>query len=361
MEENNDLIESIEALLVKQTSDTKEIKQMKKASGQENLLDLDDLEEEEGQEFDHPNQDKFKIHIPTIDLSNEDDDSGSGLKSARSSATPDLNNESLTTKKIQFKIPFKREKISFLCELAVGNFYFERAETGQPLIIDQTTFDQTDLKNCDQLSEFFAFNSNDYSINNDETLNPNKSSDNNNTSENQEDSVQSVEFKFKRMLFDLIGELMTDLFIEKYQSPEVVSEFLPAVKRYSKKRYFKSVKSSEMSIENVSQLVKSKVMQLLKLDGQSDEFGSVESAGQKRQVTKSKWRSQKRLDLVDSLLDSEMREQEHEWANYEFEEYEAKLLISNTIFDVLLKDTIDCFQLNFLKKQSSSQNPPNVY
>lgn len=48
-----------------------------------------------------------------------------------------------------------------------------------------------------------------------------------------------------------------------------------------------------------------------------------------------------------------MREQEYEWSNYEFEEYEAKTLISNTIFDMILKDTIDCFQVNISKRFNS--------
>ena len=65
----------------------------------------------------------------------------------------------------------------------------------------------------------------------------------------------------------------------------------------------------------------------------------------------TKWRTQKPpLDLVDSILDYEMREQEYEWSNYEPEEYEAKILITNSIFDMILKDTIDCFQVNLIKK-----------
>ena len=68
---------------------------------------------------------------------------------------------------------------------------------------------------------------------------------------------------------------------------------------------------------------------------------------------KSKWRSQKKLDLVDNLLDGEMREQEHEWSNYELEEYEAKTLISNTIFDIILMDTVECFQSIIIKKMKN--------
>lgn len=65
-----------------------------------------------------------------------------------------------------------------------------------------------------------------------------------------------------------------------------------------------------------------------------------------------KWRMQKRLDLVDTLLDRETREQDPEWANYEVEEQEAKLIIANTLFDTILKDTLDCLQVVFLKKHT---------
>ena len=71
---------------------------------------------------------------------------------------------------------------------------------------------------------------------------------------------------------------------------------------------------------------------------------------------KSKWRSGKKLDLVDNLLDVEMRDQEHEWSNYELEEYEAKILISNTIFDMILKDTLECMQTNMLKKLKNAND-----
>ena len=74
----------------------------------------------------------------------------------------------------------------------------------------------------------------------------------------------------------------------------------------------------------------------------------------KNEVTssRSKWRMQKKLDLVDSLLDREMREQDYEWANYEVEEQESRVLLADTIFDMVLKDTVDCFQISYMKKNS---------
>jgi Fe-S cluster assembly iron-binding protein IscA len=45
-----------------------------------------------------------------------------------------------------------------------------------------------------------------------------------------------------------------------------------------------------------------------------------------------------------------MREQDPEWADYEVEEHEAKIIVANTIFDSILQDTIDYFQASFNKK-----------
>jgi len=98
-------------------------------------------------------------------------------------------------------------------------------------------------------------------------------------------------------------------------------------------------------------LVKAKISRLLKLAVSTESFRDA-----KPEIgAKSKWRTHKKLDLVDNLLDTEMREQEHEWSNYELEEYEAKVLISNTIFDMVLKDTVDCFQGHMLRKLGRRQ------
>ncbi len=97
-------------------------------------------------------------------------------------------------------------------------------------------------------------------------------------------------------------------------------------------------------IKEAQLIIKNKLNGLLKLTETSGTWSKSSTQ------LKSKWHSHKRLDLVDSILDHEMREQEYEWSNYEQDEYEAKILISNTIFDMILKDTIDCFQFNIMNK-----------
>ena len=68
--------------------------------------------------------------------------------------------------------------------------------------------------------------------------------------------------------------------------------------------------------------------------------------------TRSKWHQQRRLELFDTVLNRELREQEYEWSNYEAEEYETKMLVADAIFNSILHDTIDAFQLSFIKKHT---------
>jgi hypothetical protein len=313
IEENNDLIQSYEALLSKQSI---------------NLNETDVFNEEI---INNKTKNDFRIHIPAIDLSIDDED-GSLQKTARMNDL-NLNETTELVKKIAYKIPFTKEKISDLCDLAIEDYYWNQVENNLNLT-PKSDNELMKLKE-NELSEFFQ-------------PTPIENNDLSNNEDIKNDQDFEIEFKFKRMLVDLIGELMFDLYLEKYLSPELVSELLPGIKKYPKRSFFKSVSCSiTLNKNQAKELIKSKVLNLLRLDANEPDFAN------RKIITKSKWRAQKRLDLVDSLLDSEMRGQEHDWANYEYEEYEAKLLISNTIFDTLLKDAIDCFHINYLKKNSS--------
>lgn len=264
------------------------------------------------QELDYEDKtDDLKIHIPSIDLSDEDHNNN--------------NTKNETAKIPVMNIPFTREKVSHLCDIAVESFYWEKLDDLKSIIesnyLDESLIAEPELEQyfrpcCDPVTE-----------------------------ENQ--SVDGLEeINFKKMLFDLIGELLYDLYLEKYESAEQISEFLPGLKRLPKKKHFKSVMRGPGDLELVKEMIRGKVCTMLKI---KDDKAPVTSGG-KRVSVKSKWRVQKKLDLVDTLLDLEMREQEYEWSNYESEEYEAKLHITNTIFDLLLKDTIESFQHSFLLK-----------
>jgi hypothetical protein len=248
----------------------------------------------------------FKIHIPSIDLSEEEANKQKEL--AKELAKEPVMN-----------VPFTKEKIGALCDVAIESYFWKRLESNQSLL---------NTNESEGLELFF------------------KSSM---AADGDAKDSAAVELTFKQMLLDLIGELMNDLYMERFDKPQSVSEFLPGVKTSFKKQYFKSNPKGPSKQEDAKSLIKDRILRIFKLNG-----NEAEIQASRPKTAKSKWRSLKKLDLVDSLLDNEMREQEHDWANYEIEEHEAKLLITNTIFDMILKDTIECFQINFLKKQANN-------
>lgn len=273
----------------------------------EDVNHLDDEEEED----DHAQPTPNGIFIPTIDL-NEYDDDDSLLKTGKyKSATP-LNDTSLNVP--VFNVPYTSEKVARLSDLLVESYYWKRMDEPMPT--------SAPLDNEPDLVEYFK-----------SSLDPVPAEQ----PKQDEKARQDAEVNFKRMLFDLVGELMYDLYLERFETPKQVSEFFPGVCRTAKKAYFKSIYTGPASVQQCKSLVSDKVNELLRLkntDAKSDE---------RTKMFKSKWKAQKRMDLVDGLLDREMREQEFEWANYEVEEYEAKLHLTSTIIDMLLKDTLKIF------------------
>jgi hypothetical protein len=198
----------------------------------------------------------------------------------------------------------------------------------------------------------------------------------------EERTVKEKEIIFKRMVLDSVGELLNDLYLERYEKPMRANEFLPKLHVMPKKQYFKSIKlapNSLLTLKETKLLIKNKLFEVIKLSDESlleeNERAATQASThlvraylqketekqRKLNRLKSKWRTQqKKMDLVDKLLDYEMREQEYEWSNYELEEEEAKLLISNSIFDLILKDTVDIIQTclnkrnDFVARQSQS-------
>lgn len=264
----------------------------------------DDQAKEHAKEVEE--QDKLKIYIPSIDL-DYDDSIDHKTKSSL------MRSEELKEKIIKMKVPYKKDKVEYLVDQAIDLYFWPKLECNLPLKLEENV--ETNISLC----EFFK-----------PIL--------------DEESRES-ELTFKRLLLDLVGELMYDMNLEKYEVPKSVSQYFPGVKKTSKKQYFKMCVKGPNRVNETKELVKNKLNNLLKLNEDLKQNSNSSK--------KSKWRWQKRLDLVDNLLDNEMREQEFDWANYEVEEYEAKLMVSNTIFDILLKDTIECFEKNFLKKLSN--------
>ena len=279
--------------------------------------------EDEGEELDLAAT-SSKILIPAIDLS-LDEESVSGSLTSR------LRESKQLVKEPTLNVPFTKEKLGRLSDMAIESYFWPKVENKENII----NFSSTSLVNEPALKTFFQSE---------------VTTDGSNTAETPAKTSEQLdmEVSFKQMILDLIGELMNDLYLENYDRPQQISEFLPGIKTSLKKQHFRSNPKGPRTIAETKHLIKDKILRIFKFNPDPSSLTTS------KKYSKSKWRSQKPLDLVDSLLDSEMREQEHDWSNYDQEEHEAKLLISNTIFDIILKDTIECFQINFLKKQMNA-------
>jgi hypothetical protein len=316
------------------------------------------------------------VKVPHIDLELGDDDSdiildfkakptsalsaaGEGMLKETSSAKS--GEETTRSKVARLNVPYDKNTISRLCELAIDDYYWPRVENGLDVMV-ANSIDLEELLSIDELKEFFKTsmaNESQQQTNRVDIKTPTSKESTSTTKTESEELDEQKEQKekelsFKLMLFDLIGELLNDLYLERYETPSSVSEFFPSEKKTLKKKYFRLVRLGPARLDACKKLVVHKANELLKLskpndDRENDSATPATTSNPKLFV--SKWRSTKRLDLVDSILDGEMRQEECEWANYEQEEYEAKLLVSNTIFDMLLKDTIDCFKLNLIKQE----------
>jgi hypothetical protein len=287
--------------------------------------------EDEGEDLDLETT-SSKILIPAIDLSLDEESAASSTLTSRLRESKEIVKEPV------LNVPFTKVKLERLTDMAIENFFWSKIENKENIV----NMNSANLLSEPKLQTFFQS----------EADSPNS------TVETQAKSLEQLdmEVSFKQMLLDLIGELINDLYLENYDTPQQISEFLPGIKTSLKKQHFRSNPKGPRSVADTKVLVKEKLLRIFKLNTEASSIpvNNNNMSATSRKYTKSKWRSQKPLDLVDSLLDSEMREQEHDWSNYDQEEHEAKLLISNTIFDIILKDTIECFQINFLKKQMNA-------
>jgi hypothetical protein len=304
----------------------------------------DEEEEEEEDEKKHEDEEKDSedenkiqkietdtniIFIPSIDLSLDDYDEDDPFKP--STGKSKLNEKNKPTVN-PLLVPYSIEKVGSLCDLVVDKYYWKKVQANTfPGEMDKATLNSNEfvLESSSSVVDLPAAKMSNKTV----------------------EEVREIERNFKKMLFDLVGELVLDLYLEKFEQKKAVSSFFPEFKIGAAKSYFKGLQKGPTDLETSKKLIKEKIFEILKL--KPKEARLSELAKKPPPQMKSKWRTQRKLDNVDTLLDREMREQEFEWSNYEKEEYEAKSQLTSTIFDILLKDTIKSFQISFIKKNTS--------
>ena len=249
------------------------IKKLCKASSETYINDIfnEDLKNEDKA------SNNLKIYIPSINLDEDIEEPDSTKHTLYSSHRVNELKEKIN----KLKVPYKREQIEKLTDIAFNDFFWKRIENNQYFSFVDLDFELL-LDNRD-LADYFQSNL-DAEIYN-----------------NKGENNSQIEINFKRMLLDLIGELSSDLYLEKYEQPKSVSKFFPGVIMNVKKKNFKSVIRGPFEQVEAQKLIKKKVNQLLKLSYNNESFLNTKSEIK----AKSKWRSQKKLDLVDNLLDGE--------------------------------------------------------
>ncbi|XP_052223990.1 centrosome-associated protein 350-like [Dreissena polymorpha] len=148
------------------------------------------------------------------------------------------------------------------------------------------------------------------------------------------DIVKKSRLVFKKLLFDLTGEVIRSIYQDdEYDSP--VAWHKPKQRR---NKFYKG-SAPPTTVDVLKPVVQQAVVEILGLNGA------------KKGAEKPKWGIRKKKDLVDSILVQELREEEPDWVNYDDYELAVKMQLTETIFDDLLTDTVQTMNKIFRKKQ----------
>ncbi|KAL4219357.1 hypothetical protein ACF0H5_021937 [Mactra antiquata] len=151
------------------------------------------------------------------------------------------------------------------------------------------------------------------------------------------DLISNSRRVFKKLLFDLTGEVIRNIYKEEeYDSP--VAWHKP--KRKTNKFYRGA--TPPRTIDVLKPVVQNAVIDILGLNGA-------------KKSEKTKWGIRKKKDLVDTILVQELREEEPDWVNYDDDELAVKMQLTETIFNDLLTDTVQTMNKIFRRKHSMQQ------
>lgn len=147
---------------------------------------------------------------------------------------------------------------------------------------------------------------------------------------------------FKEMLFHLIGQLLNDLYLDKYSTTTNSTTI--------DRQFFKKYLKGPLNKSKAKELIKFKLNDILytfiDLNNLSNNTNLNYNSKWKLNKYKQENGQQQQIDLIDYLLEMEMRQQEHIWCNYDLELNEAKLSLCDNLFDYLLKDTLNVLKNN---------------
>lgn len=156
-----------------------------------------------------------------------------------------------------------------------------------------------------------------------------------------EDNNNDIEGKsrkvYKKLLFDLTGEIICDVYKDNQDDDPP-----PYAKLKSRRHKFFNGAAPPKTLEKLKPLVQEAVNDILGVNGS-------------RKTDKNKWSVRKKKDHVDNILVEELREEEPEWVNYDNDEIAVKMQLTESIFEMLLTDTVQTMNKIYRKKQARGQ------
>lgn len=159
--------------------------------------------------------------------------------------------------------------------------------------------------------------------------------------EQMEGMVLGSRRTFRRLVFDLTGNIVRDI----YQHEDDL-EPPPWQKAPQKRQRFFKGHSPPSTMDGLMPVVQSTVTDILGLNGCS---------GRHRGKAANKWNVRKKKDHVDAVLVEELQEEEADWINYDNDELSVKIQLTDTIFESLLADTVATLNEVYSKRQQRLQ------
>ncbi|KAL3872014.1 hypothetical protein ACJMK2_039985, partial [Sinanodonta woodiana] len=201
------------------------------------------------------------------------------------------------TDEVFYAVPHKNEEVSKIVSSAVDIFWNQR-RCGEP------------LEGLEPPDSFFS-----------------------KEEEDGQDFISNSQRVYKKLLFDLTGEIIQDIYKE-----DDIESTPPWHKAKRKQSKYCKISSPPTTVNILKSIVQEAIINTLGLNGTS-------------KGDKGKWGIRKKKDHVDSILVQELREEEPQWVNYDDDEHAVKMQLTETIFESLLMDTVQTINKIYRRRQ----------
>ena len=139
---------------------------------------------------------------------------------------------------------------------------------------------------------------------------------------------------YKKLIFDLVGEHIVEMYRDEASAHDEPPPAWVKHKLTPGSRLYRG-KTPPTTVERLKSVLTDRVLVLLDLAEPNGRDGLAATAAAR------KWNSgRKKKDHVDEILVQELREEEPEWVNYDDDELAVKMQLTDSIFDLLVQETV---------------------